>query len=309
MARALAPAASLSPLGLALLAALVVLWGVNWPVMKLALGEIPPWTFRVVCLAVGGLGLLGVARLTGEPVPVPRGRWRPLVFLSLINVTGWHICSAYGLLYIQSGRAAIIAYTMPLWASILAVFVLGERLEPRRVAGLGLGMVALAVLIGPDLAGFGAAPLGAAFMLGCALFWATGTVFLKRVEWNMPVTALTGWQLLIGGAPVALGWLVLEAWPDLSGISAAAWLALAYASTVAMIFCFCAYIKLVTMLPASVASTSTLGVPVVGVFSSALMLGEPIGPAEIAALALVLAGLSLVLLPRTAAAGPAAARR
>ncbi len=306
MARAVAPAsaAALPPLGLALLAALVVLWGVNWPVMKLALGEIPPWTFRTICLGVGGSGLLAIAALTGERVAVPRGRWRPLLLVALINVTGWHLCSAYGLLHIESGRAAIIAYTMPLWASILAVWVLGERLEPRRLLGLGLGMVALAVLVGPALSGFGAAPLGALFMLGSALFWAAGTVLLKRFDWGrMPVTALTGWQLLIGGAPVALGWLAFEAWPDLGGVSTAAWLAVAYAATVAMIFCFCGFIKLITLLPASVAATSTLGVPVVGVFSSALMLGEPIGMGEIAALVLVLAGLSLVLLPRSSTTG------
>ena len=163
MARAAAPpaaGASLSPSILGLLAALVVLWGVNWPVMKLALMEVPPWTFRVICLAIGGLGLLAVTRLTGESIAVPPGRWRPMLYVALINVTVWHLASAYALLYIDSGRAAIIAYTMPVWASILAVWVLGERLERRRVIGLALGTLALAVLVGPDLAGFGAAPLG-----------------------------------------------------------------------------------------------------------------------------------------------------
>ena len=118
----------------------------------------------------------------------------------------------------------------------------------------------------------------------------------------MPVTALTGWQLLVGGIPVAVGWLFIEAWPDLSGVSPTAVLATAYAATVAMIFCFCAFIKLVTLLPASVAATSTLGVPVMGVFSGALMLGEPLGWREAAALVLVLGGLGLVLMPRGGAA-------
>ncbi|HET6520579.1 MAG TPA: DMT family transporter [Geminicoccaceae bacterium] len=304
MARAAAPAAApLPPFVLALLAALVVLWGTNWPMMKLALMEVPPWTFRVICLLVGGLGLLAIARLSGERLAVPPGRLRPMLSVAFINVTLWHLCSAYGLLYIESGRAAIIAYTMPVWASVLAVWVLGERLEARRVVGLALGMAALAVLIGPDfLAGFGEAPLGALAMLGAALSWAVGTVALKRHDWGMPVTALTGWMLLIGGVPILVGWLFIEAWPDLSGVSLPAALATLYAATVAMIFCYCTYVKLVTMLPASVAATSTLGIPVSGVFSSALMLGEPIGLAEVAALALVLGALSLVLLPR--AAGP-----
>jgi drug/metabolite transporter (DMT)-like permease len=111
------------------------------------------------------------------------------------------------------------------------------------------------------------------------------------------VMALTAWQQLIGGAPIVLGWWLLEPVPDLSALSLPAALGLAYAIFVAMIFCQTAFFKLLSLLPAHVAAISVLPVPVVGVISSALLLNEPVGPAEFAALTLVVGGLFLLIRP------------
>jgi drug/metabolite transporter (DMT)-like permease len=109
--------------------------------------------------------------------------------------------------------------------------------------------------------------------------------------------ALTAWQQLIGGAPIVLGWWLLEPVPDLTALSVPAALGLAYAIFVAMIFCQTAFFKLLSLLPAHVAAISVLPVPVVGVISSALILNEPVGVAEIAALTLVVGGLFLLVRP------------
>jgi len=111
----------------------------------------------------------------------------------------------------------------------------------------------------------------------------------------MAVMALTGWQQLIGGAPIVLGWWLLEPLPDLAALSLPAAIGLAYSVFVAMIFCHTAYFKLVSLLPAHVAAISVLAVPVVGVVSSAWLLGEPVGLAEAAALLLVVGGLFLLV--------------
>jgi drug/metabolite transporter (DMT)-like permease len=282
--------------GLLLLVALTVTWGLNWPMMKLALQEVQPWAFRSLCLMVGGMSLLALTRASGAPVTFPAARLKPLALVAVFNITAWHLLSAYALLNTGSGRAAIIGYTMPLWASLLSVFVLRARLTLRQVLALTFGMAALVLLIGQDLAVVGAAPLGALLMAGAALSWAIGTVLIKKFAWGgMPVMALTGWQQLIGGLPIVLGWWLLEPLPDLAGLSLPAALGLAYAVFVAMIFCHTAYFKLVSLLPAHVAAISVLAVPVVGVVSSAWLLGEPVGPAEMAALLLVVGGLSLLI--------------
>jgi len=287
---------TLPKLGLVLLIFLSIFWGSSWPIMKIGLREIPVWTFRTLCLFLGGFGVLGIAKTSGVKLTIPRSELRPLIFVSLLNVTGWHLCSAYGLVHMDAGRAVIIGYTMPVWASILGSFVLGERLTLARLTGLFLGIAGLFILIGPDLKILGSVPLGAIFMLGAAVTWAGGTVFLKYFRWTMPITVLTGWQLIFGGIPVIIGALILEPTTVLLQVSWRATLATGYAILIGNIFCFWAWVKVVNLFPASVASIGTLAIPVIGVLSSAMVLGEPIGFGEIAALILVVMALSIVMI-------------
>lgn len=293
---AIAPPAALSTGGILLLIALTIFWGLNWPMMKMALAEVPPWTFRSLCLMVGGSTLLLLTRLGGRPALVAFDRLPQLGLVALFNITGWHLFSAHALLHTGGGRAAIIGYTMPLWASLISVFVLRVRLTAPQIWALALGMAALGLLIGGDLRTLGAAPIGTLFMLGGALCWAVGTVLIKRFDWaGMPVTALTGWQQLLGGVPIVIGWWLLEPWPDLAALSLPSAIGLFYAVFVAMVFCHTAYFKLVSLLPAHVAAISVLAVPVVGVVSSAWLLAEPVGPPEIGALVLVVSALTLLI--------------
>jgi drug/metabolite transporter (DMT)-like permease len=282
--------------GIALLATLTVTWGFNWPMMKLAVLEVPPWTFRTLCVMVGGGALLALTGLTGGRVTFPARRLPALMLVALFNITAWHLFSAYALLYTGSGRAAIIGYTMPIWASVLSVWVLHEHIGARRIVALALGMAGLGLLLAQDLGQVGTTPTGALLMLGAAVSWAIGTVLIKRFVWHpMPVLALTGWQLLIGGVPIVIGWWLWEPVPDLAALSLPAALGLAYAVLVAMIFCQTAYFRMVTLVPANVAAMAVMAVPVVGVLSSAWILGEPVGPGEAIALVLVVGGLFLLV--------------
>lgn len=282
--------------GIALLATLTVTWGFNWPMMKLAVQEVPPWTFRTLCVMVGGGVLLALTGLTGGRVTFPARRLPALMLVALFNITAWHLFSAYALLYTGSGRAAIIGYTMPIWASVLSVWVLHEHIGARRIVALALGMGGLGLLLAQDLGQVGTTPTGGLLMLGAAVSWAIGTVLIKRFVWHpMPVLALTGWQLLIGGVPIVIGWWLWEPVPDLAALSLPAALGLVYAVLVAMIFCQTAYFRMVTLVPANVAAMAVMAVPVVGVLSSAWILAEPVGSAEAIALVLVMGGLFLLI--------------
>ena len=281
--------------GLAMIAVLAVLWGGNWPAMKLAVSEISPWTFRSICLVTGGVGLLAIARASGHSVAIPRRSGAMLLTISLFNITLWHILSAYGLTLIEAGRAVIIAFTMPLWAVLLGHYILKDRLTARRVIALILGLTGLAILIGPDLAALGAAPLGASFMLAAAFSWALGTVVMKTREWAMPILVLTGWQLFLGGIPVVVGMLLFEMPLDLTGVSARSLIGLAYAAIVATFVCHTLWFALVRVLPAAVAALGTLAIPITGVFFSALFLGEQIGIREVISLCLIVTALATVL--------------
>lgn len=282
---------------LLLIGAVTLLWGLNWPAMRAAVVELSPLTFRVVCVVIAGFGLLGIAALGREPMWPRPAAWRPILLLSAVNVTGWQMLSAFALQHIGGGHGAIIAYTMPIWATLLSAMWLKERIDGRKLLALGLGMAGMLALFGKDLGALGETPVGMLYMLGAAFCWALATVGIKMYRWGIGIIALSGWQLILGGLPILIAWLWLEPVPDLSHLTWRGVLAAGYASTVALIFCFTAYNKIVTLLPASVAAVSTLAIPVMGVLSSAWLLGEPVGLGEIAALGLVLVALSLALMP------------
>lgn len=282
-----------------LIIAVTLLWGANWPIMKLAVLEFDPWSFRVISVLGAGFTLLLLARLTGEPILMERRLIVPHLAISLTGVTSWHMLTAFGLLHIGGGRAAIIAFTMPIWATLLSIMFLGERATATLGLALLLGMAGLAILLGPEVVRLGEAPVGALLILAAALVWAIQTVATKAYEWRIGTMALSAWQLLVGGVPILLVWFWLGVWPDPAGLSTTGIFAVLYVVFVALVFCFTTFLRIVRLLPAIAASLSTLAIPVVGVASSAWLLGEPVGMRELLALLLVITAIGLVLVPKT----------
>ena len=294
----LSPHERLPPLGLMLLAFLSLFWGLNWPIMKIVLSEIPPLTFRSACLLLGGLGLLVIARLSRLNLGVPRGQWRRLVTLSFFNVLGWNVFAVYGVLLLPSGRAALLGYTMPLWGTLLSVWLLGERLTPSRLLALLLGVAGIVALMGGSIEGMLRAPLGVACMLAAAWSWALGIVLMKRRPVDIPTTVLTGWMLFISGVPITAAALLLETerlavpsfWP-LFG--------LIYNIVIAFMFCYWAWNRIVLMVPVAVSSLSSLTTPLIGVLGGIIFLGEPLGWDEMVAALLIVSAVATVSIKRT----------
>lgn len=264
--------------------------------MKIALTEIPPWTFRTLSLVCGGVGVLALAKINGFKLSIPRKELLPLLVVAAFNITGWHLGSAHGISRMMAGRAVIIGFTMPLWATIVSFLLLGEKFTIQKVAALALGLTGLFILMRPELTSIGNAPAGAVFMLVAALSWGTGTALLKYFKWTIPVLVLTGWQLTIGSLPVIVGALALEPTPVLSQLSWNAILAMIYVVAFPMLFCHWAWYSVVGMFPASVAAISTLAIPIIGVLSSAVVIGERLGMNEISALVLITLAVGIVML-------------
>jgi drug/metabolite transporter (DMT)-like permease len=279
------------------LAGLTFAWGFNWTAMKLALSEIPPWTFRTLCLGLGSAVLFAVLRAAGQPLAVARHQWGRLAMLAFFNITLWNILIAFGLTMVASGRAAIVAYTMPAWAIPLSVWLLGERLTPSKALGLALAMAGLALLLGDSLAHLGEAPLGSLLILGAALSWAFGAVLQKRYPVALPAGAYTAWLMLLGGVPIFGCALLFDDWRILAHVGAKPLLGLLYNVLIAFAFAHWAWIKIATTVPVMVFSLSMALIPVVGVLSGMLVLGERPTWAEYAALLLVLGSLVTVVLP------------
>lgn len=287
---------SISRLSLGLLALLTLFWGINWPIMKIALQEIPVFTFRVYCLFGGAMGLFALALLRGHRLLPPPGHWRHLAVIALFNITLWNALVLFGLKMMPAGRASILAFTMPLWLAPLSALMLNERLTRSKLAGLGVGLCGMALLIAGEFEAIAAAPLGVALVLGAAISWAFGTVMIKRHPVPMPSFSFVGWQMLLGSLPILLCALIFEHDRSMS-YSLPAWLAVIYNMLICFVLCYWAWNRLVMELPAQISGLSTQMIPVVGVFSSVLVLGERPGMAEYGALVLVAIALALTLRP------------
>jgi drug/metabolite transporter (DMT)-like permease len=281
-----------------LLVVLTLLWGFNWPMMKLALTEMAPNHFRSLCLLSGAAGLFAIAIGSRLPIRVPAGAWPRLIVLALLNFSAWNVLVAYAVPMMDSGRAAILAYTMPVWAVMFGRWLLKERLTPRRLAGLALGMAGMLLLLWSEIAAVERSPLGAVLIIAAAVLWGLGTVIMKRWPIALPASTLTAWQLLIGAAPIVVFAVFFEEGSfNFLTLSPPAITGVVYNMVVSFIFCQWAWIKIALVAPVSVSSVATLLIPVVGVFSGVIVLGERPHWQDYVALVLVSLAIASVLMP------------
>jgi len=291
---------SLTKTGYLFLISVIIGWGTSWPFLKISLSEIPPWTFRGLIAPTAAILVFSAGFLVRQNMRIPKGRWRQLLLVSLFNIFLWHIFSAWGIKLLGSGQASIIAYTMPLWAVLCSILINREKPHFQRLIGLGLGLIGLSTLSLGELGVFSAAPTGTIMMLTAAIFWGIGTAIHKTVKWEMPTIALVGWQLLIGGLPITIVAVFLEAelWPStIQNISLMAILSTLLVLAYPIIFCWFAWFHIVSEVPISVSTVSIMLVPVIGVFSGQIILEEIVGLKEVLALIFVCGALAFALLP------------
>ncbi len=283
-------------LGLTLMATTWLCWGFSYPVTAIMLQSLDVWSGRFLVIAASAVILLLLGWLQGAKLSVPRSHWPDLIIAGMCNMAIFQVCMTYGIHLLSSGRTSVIVYTMPLWASVFAVFILGERLTWPRVAALVLGLIGLGVLIGQDLSHLRNAPLGAGLTLVAAVTFGLGTVWMKRRVWQNDPTVLAGWQLAVAVPPVGLIWVLGDARISFAAISLDSWLSLGYLILIANALAYFAWFRVVAAFPATVSGIGAMAVPIVGVLASAAMLDEAIGIREWSALFLIVAALALNLL-------------
>ena len=305
------PAPSRTPVpigGLVLLVFLWFVWGTSWPAMRTVFLELPVWQFRAVTCAVAGAVLLGLGILEDRNRwKAPRRIWPRLIAASFLNMTCWHVLTGFGLQIVGAGHGAIVCYTLPVWTALLAGLFLGERITARVVVAIALGIAGVAVLLSATVGATGdwwqgERPLGFAFILLASVTWAGGTLVVKHHDWNVSMNALAGWQLLIGLVPITAIAAVSEPFV-LHRASLEAALSGLYVLFVGMVMGYALWFRVVRAMPATIASIGVMMIPVIGVASGALILGEPFGWRELLALALVLSAIALVLFFRARGTG------
>jgi drug/metabolite transporter (DMT)-like permease len=285
--------AHITPAGLMFLAITSVGWGFNWPVTKYLLGELPPLILRGSTGVVGAALLAALAMVSGQSLRVPRELWPRLVLAAILNVACWMVLMGLALLWLPASEAALIAYTMPVWASILAWPILGERPNLLRVISLVMAFAGLAAIMGGNGIAASITKLpGIIMALGGAIGFAIGTVLAKKLPLNLPPLTAAAWQIGIGCLPIVIIGAFIEK-ADVAGITHLGWILLVYSTVIQFCVAYVSWFAALARLPASVAAIGTMAVPVIGVVASATALHEPLGPGQIAALVFTLAGVVL----------------
>jgi drug/metabolite transporter (DMT)-like permease len=284
------PKYNIPPKAILLLVLITFAFGSGWPIMKYGVVELPVLTFRWLTAILSGFGVLTLAVLLGHRLRMHRKEIGIAFVCGLFNVTGWFYFSGLGLTMLSAGRSTILAYTHPLFAFLIALAIGHDRLSPRRIFGLTCGMGAVAALLERDFSTFGDLQYGVLAMLAAAACFATGANLQKRA-WRTPSTVLAGWQLLLGGLPLLVLALFFDTNPFVNftilGVGA-----VAYTVFIGNMIGFVLWLKLLELIPAPIATLCLLPVPMIGITSGVIILGESFGWREAAALALITMALA-----------------
>jgi drug/metabolite transporter (DMT)-like permease len=275
-----------------------IFWGLAYPLMSWSLQAADLFSSRLFIMPLSGLVLLAAGVLRGISVLPERRLWGPIALTGFFNMGLFQIFLISGIATLGPSRTPIIVYTMPAWSALFAVFLLGERITPRVALSLLLSLVAVGLIVGQEAA-TRATPIGTLLTLLSAISFGIGTVLTKRNavrgEGGGDPAINAGWQLIVGSLPVLVVWLAYLPHTyfrpeETRGLLAMAFLVLG--SNALAYFC---WFRIIEMLPASVASLTTLVVPCVGFGSSALLIGGDISWLDLVALGLIVAAVALVL--------------
>lgn len=257
-----------------LLVALTLMWGLNWPMMKYTLRAVEPLTFRALTMGGGVLVLAAWLGLRGQPLALPRAALRPVALLTLPNIVGWHLGSIIGLTQLGAGRAAILAFTMPVWTMLLGALLFAQPLARRAWAASTFALAAVALLAAQELTALAGRPLGVLWLQGAAASWALGTLLMRRIQVPLTSEALTLWMMALGTLVFAALALAFEPAPQPGAWGAGTWVALAWGIVVNFGIAQMLWFALARELPPQASTFSLMSVPLVGVVTSALTLGE-----------------------------------
>jgi drug/metabolite transporter (DMT)-like permease len=282
-----------------MLIALCVVWGVTWPIMRIALSEVPPFTMRTLSTLVGGVMLYAICLVRRRKLRLYSARdVTHLVIAALLNVASFSVFSTFAQLNASTSRVAILSYTMPIWSVVLAWIFLRERPTGTQSVAFILCAAGLAVLIYPlTTAGV---PLGIVLALATGVSWAAGTVYLKWARIVADPMAIALWQVVISFVVIAACMLIFEGGPDLHSAHAKGIIASVLSGLLGTGTAYGLWFSIIRRLPAMTASLGVLGSPVIGVVASVFILGERPTTSDIVGFALILAASACVLFSRQA---------
>jgi drug/metabolite transporter (DMT)-like permease len=287
-----------------LLICLALVWGVHWPVAKIGLRDLPPFTYGAFRVA-GGLAVIVVVLVARRGLSLPDRRDLPvIVSVGLGQMAAGIAFMNLALPLVSAGRSSILVYTMPLWVGLFQLPALRASGAGRQLAGLLVGLVGIGLLLNPQSIDWQSQGqlLGSAALLVSAALWAATTIHLRHHHWHGTPLNLMPWQLLIALVPLVAFALVFEAGRSIHWEPTAV-AAILYSGPLATALAFWLSQSISRSLSPLATTMGFLAVPVVGLASSLVILGEPLTVLDLAGAATTFLGIVVVSV-YSRAAGP-----
>lgn len=290
------PMQALLPRQWIILILLTLIWGINWPIMKLGVTGYAPLTFRALSITLG-VPVLGLALWRMKvPFRVERKDWNALFWLAFANMFVWHALIIVAVSKLSSGRAAILGYTMPIFSAILGATIFGDRLRPRAWGGVATAALGVALLLWHELTQLAGNPTAVMMALTAAAVWALGTQNLRRTPLTIPTLTISFWMTAMTAVVmIALSFLLeRDRWAMPSSTS---WGAILFNAIMIFGFAHAAWFYLARTLPPVASTLSVMFIPILGVFSGAWWLGEVLHWQDWTAVVLMVVAIASVLWP------------
>jgi drug/metabolite transporter (DMT)-like permease len=277
------------------LVGLTLVWGLNWPIMKMGVTGFPPLSFRLLSMLGGLVILFSIIKLRRLPFSIERQYWPEVFWLGFTNMVVWYACAIYGIKLLSSGRAAILGYTLPIWTAIFGVLFFKDKLSRPQMFGIACAACAVLILVKDELANIGGKPLGMFLMLISAAFWGYGTHLMRQRKVQAPLLVLMFWLLLQTALVCLVIALAIERdqWPFEPNNRF--WFAVIYNAILVFGFAQLAWLRIASVLSPTASTISVMFIPVLGVFSSLWLIGDQPSIADYSALMMIVVAILLVL--------------
>jgi drug/metabolite transporter (DMT)-like permease len=297
---------ALSTKGLLNLFVVYLVWSSTYLFIRLTVQEgsgFPPFAMassRTLCASVI---LFGLALGFGQRLKVPGPQLKILIVSGILLWFGGNGLVAWAERQADSGYAALVVGTTPLWPVIMESFLDRKAPAPFLVLCLFIGFSGLAFLVVPSMrTGLNVDAAATAALLTAALAWSGGSLLLQRRPPAAGPLVISAYQHLFGGLSLAGAMLLTgEPFPHPSGL---AWLGWTYLVVVGSLIAFTSYIIAVRTLPISVVMTYAYVNPVIAVILGRLVLGERITTFTVMGMVLILVGVFGVFWNRFGRANP-----
>lgn len=280
---------------MAWLGIMVLLWGLSWPATKLALDSVPPLWLAAIRFGSAALCLFAFLAVRGSLAFPPRADWPIVASMGLLQMMVFTGLGMIAMTHVDTSRAVLLAYTTPLWG-VIAGWLLFRNAPTRwQLLALAVGLTGIGLICSPwevDWSAPGAA-MGAVFLVIGAISWSVVILHIKRHRWTASPLSLAPWQMLIATVPLAGFALALEGSPAAIAFDTQLLELLFFIGPVATSACFVISAEHGRRISSFAMSNFTLGVPLVGILSSILLLGNRLSPLFATGLCLVLVGMAL----------------